>query len=375
MDEEEYYERFDTTAGDPAELFEHFERRSEAGWTYHALSDSRHGVERGTVILPEPGVIVRGYPSVPRILVLETGIPSFFDDETTVAVEEKLNGFNVRIVDAGEILAFTRSGYLCPYTTARARELLDPAEFFADHPEAMLCAELVGPETPYTSHEYSDVDSHAVRVFGIRDRETGEPLPVRERRERCRAYGFEQPQFFGQGRPADGIETVRDAIADLDVADREGVVMKSADGESMVKYTTESQHHLELAHAFSLPFEYGRDFLFSRIVRDAFQAAEHDEDRERLRNRAQDLGESILLPMVETIERVEAGETIGEHHTVRGDAEHIDALIDHFEDLGLTLEIEDDRREAGERVVEFYKVSESTRDRTQYYLDGGIRDE
>lgn len=401
MDEREWFDRLDSSAEDPPGLFEHFERRSAAGYTYHALPDARHGVERGTVLLDceGPAAIVRGYPSVPRVLVLDAGVRSVFDaDDAPVAVEEKLNGFNVRIVrvagwsegdggesgaddgdggggDGGELLAFTRGGYVCPYTTARARERLDTAAFFDAYPDAMLCAELVGPETPYTSHDYAEVDSHAFRVFGIRDRETGEPLPVAERRERCERYGFPQPRLFGTGDPAEVVDIAREAIDDLDARGREGVVLKSAGGGRMVKYTTETQHHDELAYAFSVPFDRGGDFLLSRVVREAFQAAERDEADDRLRERAHGLGESILLPFVETIHDVADGEPVGERQTVRGGSEEIDALLDHLRGVGLTIQVLDDRREDGQRVVEFVKRSAATTDRIEHYLSGGTIDE
>jgi putative ATP-dependent DNA ligase len=373
MDQREYLERLETTADSPSELFEHFEERTVDGRTYHALAVARHGVERGTVVFPDVDAVVRGYPSVPRVLVLETGVPSVFDDE--VVVEEKLNGFNVRIADLDGPLAFTRGGHVCPWSTARARELLDLPAFFADHPEAMLCAELIGPETPYTTHPYDEVDGHALRVFGIRDRQSGDPLPVARRRERCRAFGFAQPRRFGQYDPAGAVEGVREAIAELDAAGREGVVVKSTDGTRMVKYTTEAQHHADLAHAFSLPFDYGRDFVLSRVVREAFQAAERGEAGDRLRERAHDLGESVLLPMVETIHDVADGETVGERQTVRGDPARVEALLKHLRDQSLTIAVESDRREGDDRVVEFVKVAESTHDRIQYYLEGGTYDE
>jgi len=375
MDEQEWFERLDSTAESPAGLFEHFERRSADGDAYYALPDARHGVERGTVLLVEADAVARGYPSIPRVLVLEPGVSLFFEADEPVVVEEKLDGFNVRIIHADEPVAFTRGGYVCPYTTARARELLDLDPFFSTPPEKMLCAELLGPETPYTTHDYDGVDSHEMRVFGIRDRESGAPLPVTERRELCSAYGFAQPRRFARGPASDTVADVRDAIADLDADGREGVVMKSADGESAVKYTTESQHHDDLASGFSVPFDSGREFLFSRIVREAFQAAEFDGSEERLRERAHDIGESILLPTVETIRDVEAGESVGEQHTVRGRPETIDALLDHLREQSLTLDIQRDRRENGERVVEVVKVAEPTRDRIQYYLDGGTYDE
>lgn len=375
MDERAYFDRLDSTADEPADLFEHFQQRSAAGYTHHVLPDARHGLERGTVIVEDVDAVVRGYPSVPRVLVLDTGIRSFFEHEGTVVIEEKLDGYNVRIVDIGSLFAFTRSGYVCPYTTARARELLDPADFFADHPEMMLCAEFVGPETPYTTHDYDEIDSHAFRVFDVRDRESGAPIPASDRRRICTEYEFTPPRCFGQCAPDEVPERAREAIADLDAAGREGIVMKSADGAAMVKYTTESQHHDDLAHAFSLPFDHGREFVFSRIIRDAFQAVEFDEDDERLRERARDLGESILLPMVETVRDVDAGETVGERHTVRGEPRHVSALLSHLRDQSISIDIEDDRRENGDRVVEFVKVAESTNDRVQYYLEGGTRDE
>jgi putative ATP-dependent DNA ligase len=262
MDEREWFGRLDATVEDPPDLFEHFERRSAAG---HTSTRSR-----------------------PPATASSAG--------ETVAVEEQLDGFNVRIADAGEPLAFTRSGYVCPYTTARARELLDLSSFFADHPKRMLCAELVGPETPYTTHDYEGIDAHAFRVFGVRDRESGDPLPVSERRELRAAYDLPQPRLLGRYETGEAVDGARRAIDELDAAGREGVVMKSADGTSMLKYTTESQHHAELAYAFSLPFERGRDFLFSRVLRGAFQAAEVDGSEERLRERARDLGESTLRP-------------------------------------------------------------------------------
>jgi len=372
MDRERHFEQLDPTTDDPDELFERFESRRVSGRVHHVLTDSRHGLERGTVVVEGEG-IVRGYPSIPRVLVTDPGVPAFFDGE--VVIEEKLNGFNVRIAAVGEILAFTRSGYVCQYTTARIRDLLDTAAFFSDHPDKMVCAELIGPETPYTDHDYEGIESDAIRVFDIRDRESGEPLPVDGQEELADSYGFPQPRQFGRSRPETAAGTVREVIEELDGAGREGVVVRSTDGRSLLKYTTEAQHHADLAHAFSLPFEYGRDFLFSRIVRDGFQAVEFDEEPDRLRERAHDLGESILFPLVEAVERVEAGGQVGEHHTVRADPAVIEQLLAHLRDQGLTLEILDDRREGGERVVDFLKVAQSTQDQIDHYLSGGTLNE
>ncbi|ELZ27856.1 ATP dependent DNA ligase [Halosimplex carlsbadense 2-9-1] len=377
---------------DEADLFEHFECGTYRGREYRYLPAARHGVERGTAVLGD--TVVRGFPSIPRVLVLDPGLVDFFDGPVTV--EEKLNGYNVRVAevpgsgrtgatadrdgddgewaDAGP-LAFTRSGRVCRYTTAVVREQCDLAAFFADHPTLQVCGELVGPENPYTAHDYDEVDSVAFRAFDLRERATGDPLPVDERRALCEAYGFEQVRSFGTYEPAAAVDAVADAIEELDERGREGVVLTSADGERRLKYTTSAIHRSDLAHAFALPFDYGRDFVFSRVIREVFQAVERDESPAATRERARRLGESILLPAVRTVRAVDRGEVVGEDHRVRGDPAVLDALLAQFRDQGLDVRVRADRREGDERVVEFVKRASATRDKTAHYLDGGTVDE
>ncbi|MFB6151106.1 MAG: RNA ligase [Haloarculaceae archaeon] len=376
--------------GETEDLLEHFEHDTYRGREYRYLPDARHGVERGTVLVDD--VVVRGFPSIPRVLVVDPGVPDFFDGPVTV--EEKLNGYNVRVADvpaaAGESetgpdtrtalfeggpLAFTRSGRVCHYTTETVRDLADFASFFADYPETVVCGEVVGPENPYTPHDYDDVDSVAFRVFDLRDRESGTPLPVAERREVCETYGFEQVRSFGTYDPDAAVDAVHEAIDELDAAGREGVVLASADGRRRLKYTTSAIHRSDLEHAFALPFDYGRDFLFSRVIREVFQAVEREESTEAVRERARELGESILLPAVETVRAVDRGEAVGEDHTVRADPAVADALFAQFREQGLDVEVLADRREGDERVVRFRKVSNATRDKTEHYLEGGTIDE
>lgn len=336
------------------------------GREYAYLSSPVRGIERGTVRMNE--TIVRGYPSTPRVLVLDPGIPNYF--EGPIAIEEKLNGYNVRIAHVGEPLAFTRGGHICPYTTQLAREQLNLEAFFGSYPDQMLCTEFIGPENPYTPHDY-DVASIAPRVFDIRHRETGRPMPIEKRRSVADQFDLPQPPFFGIVDPADAIDRVRERIEDLDSRGREGVVMQSQDGRDLLKYTTGAQHRSDLESAFSLPFDYGQDFLFSRLVREGFQAVEFGESEAAIRERAHKIGESILEPMVETIRAVEDGAVVGEPHTVRGSPEAIAALLTHFEAQGLSIEMESDRRHGDERVVQFVKVSNQTRDKAEHFLAGG----
>lgn len=115
---------------------------------------------------PTADAVVRGYPSVPRVLVLDSGVATVFDADETVAIEEKLNAPDPHGLVAEGPVALTRSDHVCPDTSERVRITLDLGPFFADHPEAMLCAELIGPETPYTTHDYADGSREAIRVSG-----------------------------------------------------------------------------------------------------------------------------------------------------------------------------------------------------------------
>ena len=369
----EYHDRLGLSESRFEELREHFETRSYRGREYEYLPDYRSDLNRGVVLVE--GAIVDGFPKVPRTLVLEEGVPRHFDGD--LAIEEKLDGFNVRVARVGddppdEPLAFTRSGIICPFTTYKARDLLPVESFFSDHPDLMLCGEMVGPENPYTVHDYSGVDSLAFRVFDVRERETGDSLPVPERRDLCAQYEIPQVPFHGVYTPEEAVAELPGLIGDLDADGGEGVVMKSLDVTQQLKYTTSAANQDDLAYAFSLPFDYGQSFMFRRLIREAFQSVEFAEAEAERRDRAHDLGESILVPMVDAIEAVEGGETVGERHTARAPPSVIDDLFDHFDDLGLTIRVENDRIEDGERVVTFVKETRATNDKIQSYLDGHI---
>lgn len=215
------------------EVLEYFEERSYRGLQYRHLPDYRRNLERGTVLVDDE--VVRGFPKVPRTLYLETGIPQHFNNE--VVVEEKMDGYNTRVVRIdGEIYAFTRGGIICPYTTWKVKELLDFSGFFLDHPDLMLCGEMVGPHNPYTVHDYPGVESLEFRSFDIRSRELGSPLQVQERRELCNEYGFPQVELYGSYDMDKAAAAVREIIHELDSGGREGVVIKSSSGEKQLKY-------------------------------------------------------------------------------------------------------------------------------------------
>lgn len=368
--EHDYADMLGLSEYDFEKAFDSFDERSYEDTVYYSLPDYHTKLERGTVLFD--GEVVRGFPKVPRTLVLAEGVPRYFSD--TVYVEEKMNGFNVRVARVDDsLLAFTRSGIVCPFTTMYLRRRYggEIEALIDSHPDCMVCGELVGADNPYTRHPYPEVDSLELRVFDVRRQESGEPLPVEERREVVDSHGLPQVRLLGVHEMEEAASEVRDTIGELDAENREGVLMKSADVGQQLKYTTSAANQDDLAFAFTLPFDYGQAFMFRRIIREAFQSHEDDTEEER-RERAHRLGESILGSMTETIERVDRGETVGEEHSVKAKPEEVEVLLDHLRDQGLHLVIEEDRVEDGERYVEFVKKTQATQDKTGVYLDGKI---
>jgi len=365
----EYHDQLGLSRERFADLAEQFHDDSYRGRAYRRLPDYRKAVEKGTVLIA--GTVVRGFPKIPRCLVLDEGIAQHFNRE--IAVEEKLNGYNVRVARIeGDVLAFTRSGIVCPFTTHKVQALVDCDRFFEQHPDRMLCGEMVGPENPYTTADCYDVDSIAFRAFDIRDRESGESLPVEDRRAACEDLEIPQVDLFGVYEPAEAVEATPEIIDDLDSRGREGIVMKTVDGGQQLKYTTSAANQGDLAFAFSLPFDYGRDFSFRRLIREGFQSVEFADSEVERRQRAHGVGESLLVPMADAIEAVDEGERLGERHTVRAEPRVVDALLDHFHEQSLSLDIEQDRRIEGERVLTFSKRIQRSTDKIDSYLDGTI---
>ena len=98
-------------------------------------------IEGGTSVFIEPFDIVRGFPKISRTLMLHPALIRHFSSCRQVAVEEKMNGYNVRVAMIGDALVgLTRGGFICPYTTEKAEDLIG-FEFFHDHPDLVLCGE------------------------------------------------------------------------------------------------------------------------------------------------------------------------------------------------------------------------------------------
>lgn len=358
------------------------EKLEEAYWKGIIKKYQKHGlnaiqfrkglgsVEAGSMVIDGDEIeVIRGFPKIRRTLMLHPALEKHFPDE--VAVEEKMNGYNVRIALVGhQIIAFTRGGYICPYTTRKAIEILDLNEFFQDHPEKVICGEMVGTLNPYVSHYYPEIGKLGFRIFDVREKLINTPLPVMVKRELLMDYGLEPVRLLGVFPVEEAPEKIMGIVHELGENNREGVVMKDPQMQlEPLKYTSSQAQASELVYALSFPFDLAQAFLFSRIIREGFQAHEMDESGDELKKRALRMGESILYPMIETIKHVKSGKVAAEDLVIEVDSEEeAEEFIRHLRDLKVMATLAEVKD--GKAVIR--RIHQSTNDKVNNYLKGGL---
>ena len=287
----------------PAPFEEALERR-KARWEQHGelrylrLSDDFRGQAKGTVSWN--GRLVPGYPHIGRIFRLQQGLAQQFS--VTFQTEEKVDGFNIRIFRSGaDMVALSRGGYVCPFATDRLTDFVDPA-LFETHPDLILCAELAGPDNPYTQGGPSFVDRDvALFVFDIMRFGQAGFLPREEKQAICDRFALPTPLYFGRFEAADW-QRLLDIVADLDRDGREGIVLKEdAPLGHRTKYVTAWSGVYDIAVRAADTVELPGDFFTGRILRMALYldeaGREVDADLER------DLGRAFLEGLTGSVER------------------------------------------------------------------------
>jgi putative ATP-dependent DNA ligase len=302
-------------------------------------------------------------------LILEPSLKKHFNRQ--VAVEEKMNGYNVRIalVDK-KIIAFTRGGYICPYTTKNAPKIMDMTDFFNDHPELVICGEMVGTENPYVTHHYREIGNLGFRIFDLRKKSSNKAMSVIDKIEMLKKYSLPHVRLFGTMDTEYAPERIFEIIKELGDDDREGVVIKDPEMEiDPLKFTSSPAHLGELEYAFTYPFDFGRAFFFSRVIREGFQAYELEESDDEIIKRAHKIGESILLPMVRSIKDVSKNNPASEDITIHVDnLDEANIFVRHLRDLGVVAIVHS--YVDGKAVIR--RMHQSTTDRIRNFIRGGL---
>jgi putative ATP-dependent DNA ligase len=345
-------------------------------------------VERGTVLfLNDNTDIVMGYPKIRRAMMLYPTLKNYFIDK--IVVEEKLDGYNVRIAKIeNEVVAITRGGRICPFTTKKALKFLN-TDILDDYPHLMLCGEMIGLNNPYVPHYYPEVDNILIKnndknniienlgfyIFDIRHRETNKPLSIKEKDEMLEKYELSYVKPIGIFDKEGAHEHIKKIILKLDEEKREGVVLKDPDMLiNPIKYTTHYTQCNDLSVAFRYVYDLGIDFMFSRLVREGYQSYEFNEKEKEMEKRAKNIGKSILYPMVDTIKNISNGELITEDFEIYLDSEEdLNEFLNYLKKLHIAYTIKEKQKlENGIHKVKIGRIYNSTNDKIKSHLDGNL---
>ncbi len=299
------------------------------GISYVVLRKPLREYREGTTIFPENGVIVPGYPSIQRLALLEGVRLHMVDD---IVVEEKLNGYNVRVVLLGnELLAITRGGFVCPYTTARVKKLYGEKirEALREYEGVVLAGEVIGTENPYVVYDYPEAHGFDYFIFDVMRNGALAPLSLRD--EIVEKYGLRLVPVLAR-LDKNELGRLREIVDDLDRRGREGIVIKDPMHRvPPLKYTTIYINIKDIEEGMKYPFDEGRSYLFSRIVRLICQAYEFGLSNKELDNMALRLGRAILRPAVESLKERSMGRLIAATYKLVFPSE--DDLRDYLEFL------------------------------------------
>lgn len=322
--------------------------------TFVRLSQEYKCYPRGTVFYDRG--IIPGYPKIMRIFHLANGINRYFKNK--FYVEEKMDGYNVRIaVINGIPLAFTRGGFVCPFTTDRIHDFIN-MDFFNEYPEYIICGEVVGPGSPYNTEVIPYVDEDvAFFAFDLID-EKGNHLPAEERYRIFERFNIQQIRRWGPFNVSGGtsdVDAVKNIILELDRDSREGIVIKPASNGKAVKYVTLSSCLRDLQATAHLITELPAGFFTQRILRAVFFCHEFGMpfSSEYLMSSAKALH---LIPE-ETLRAVAEGENIKEFFDVRvRNKNTVDELIQHLNRSGVRTQLVSVEKSGDYYRAKFYRI-------------------
>lgn len=297
-------------------------------------------------------LLIRGYPSIPRIYLLKTGLKRYL--QYPFYAEEKIEGYNVRLVKVKkDILAFTRRGYVCPFATDRWEDLLPKVSDFLDQfPTYHICCEVAGPENPFVS-EWPPQVREDVRffVFDFAKIGTGDFIPTPDKLKLLKRFDFTHPEIHGPLDPENDYELIRKIIKRYHEEGREGLVFKPESLGTRVKYVTPYSNLNDLKVVFPYLGEVDPNFISLRLIRLALNLLEFEEYKEEI---YKTLGSYLFEDALSMLKR---GEIFEEIFKVRfRKEENFYSLLAHFKLARVNIEIMEKDWRNGYLMVKFKKI-------------------
>lgn len=264
------------------------------GITYQRIKKNYKSFNYGEVVIDSNNIVPQ-YPSIYRCYNLKKALANHFQVNEKFIVEEKLDGYNVRIVNiSNNIVAFTRGGFICPYTTEILENYPEIKNFLLMNYDKVLCAELVG-ENPYNTLSIRMYgEEPQIYIFDIMDlknktcksRKKSFLIPVQEKLDFFNQYNLKTAPVYGVFTPKD-YKTIRNIIIKSNELKKEGIVIKAldtkrkyikfatpyADIEAITDHITKSfecdtahfRKRLFLLASYALEFSYTKEDIFSQL--------------------------------------------------------------------------------------------------------------
>jgi len=296
-------------------------------WEYRRFTRRFHAIPEGTAVFGD--TFIWGYPRIARILRLANGIPAQF--EQPFWVEEKIDGYNVRIFRHGDVvLALTRRGFVCPFTTDRLPDLL-PVRIFDEHPEWVLCAEVAGPENPYNEGSPPFI-AEDVKLFVFDIMQRGQPgfLPWRDKQGWLQHYGLPAAPQYGRFA-IDEAPALAQLIRKLDGERREGIVCKEDSArDHRIKYVTGGSNINDIEASAASIRQLPPEFFMQRILRLGLFLEEHGLEPTATMKEA--LGDALLAGTLNAIRQYRECHKVTRRYRCRfRERAHAEWLIEFLE--------------------------------------------
>jgi len=324
------------------------------GLRYVRFVDDYQGVCRGTAVFDNQ--VVYGYPSIGRVLALQSGLKGQF--RAPFWMEEKVDGFNVRIFKLNHrILALTRGGFICPFTTDRIPDLM-PSGVFEHEPGIVLCGEVVGPDNPYMEGSVPYIKEDVeLFVFDIGAISQKQFMVYPEKESVITRYQLPSVRRFGRFELED-LPQISETLLQLNSEFREGVIFKEdSPRDHRAKYTTSNINIVDIEAGAYTMFDLPPEYFKNRIARLVLFLDEQGVSNTLALQ--QQLGTAYVRGLMEAIQQVH------DHHKVFRtfrcrfrERENAVKLLEHLSDIGghVQITLHELKEANGYWLLEFDKV-------------------
>jgi putative ATP-dependent DNA ligase len=307
----------------------------------HDFARLRRGT---TVFFHEKGSarIIPAYPPLREAVLLSKAVPRHFVDK--VVVEEKLNGYNVQVLHLdGSIVALTRDGLVCPYTTGRLqrdqgerlKELLESLDPGTCH----LVGEVIGLENPYARYFYPEEPRFGYYVFDIYC--SGSYLSPTERSQVLLQHNVKEVPVLATVDKHD-VDEIRRIVSMLERSGRGGIVLRDPKARvAPLKYTTEASNLTAVRSQMRLLLGAGQGSqLLISLFKEVLRIYEIDLRPGELRDYATRLGWTIVEPALETLRKIFSGLSLQDEFDLEfSSINELKEFTEYMKGLGINLEV------------------------------------